>query len=100
MFGLNWNCHVRESEADQKKNNLYRIEFNCNSSILYNQPPPLLPPPPPTSHRRTTFCRSVVMVVVVFATVIVAYSQSWLGSLETKRNLQAPTVGCREKKEE
>ena len=26
---LNWNCHVRESEANQKKNNLYRIQFNC-----------------------------------------------------------------------
>lgn len=27
--GLNWNCHVRASEANQRKNNLYRIEFNC-----------------------------------------------------------------------
>lgn len=34
LSGLNWNCHVRESEANQKKNNLYRIEFNCDPSIL------------------------------------------------------------------
>lgn len=27
--GLNWNCHVRASGANQRKNNLYGIEFNC-----------------------------------------------------------------------
>lgn len=37
--GLNWNCHVRASEAHQRKNNLYRIEFNC-------EPPPSLPSRP------------------------------------------------------
>lgn len=89
---------MRESEADQKKNNLYRIEFNCNSSILYNQPPALLPPPPldepPTSHFlggggggggiRHRHRRILAELA------------------RTKRNLQAPTVapGRKRKNEE
>lgn len=45
--GLNWNCHVRASEANQRKNNLYRIEFNCE---LCRRPcPPSSPPVSPVS---------------------------------------------------
>ena len=44
--GLNWNCHVRESEANQKKNNLYRIEFNCDPSYRVRLPTPAFAPSP------------------------------------------------------
>lgn len=67
--GLNWNCHVRASEANQRKNNLYRIEFNCelcrrpclpSSTPLPPSPPPSLPPPP--------------LADMAFATIIAANS--------------------------
>lgn len=36
--GLNWNCHVRASEATQRKNNLYRIGLNCERLADFTHP--------------------------------------------------------------